>query len=42
VSEHAWFEAQFSYATWIECECGFKPQSQQDMDNHIPAAERSE
>lgn len=38
--EHGWFEASFSYATWIECACGFRPQSQTDMDNHIrPAGE---
>jgi hypothetical protein len=42
MSGHAWFEAQFSFATWIECECGFRPQSQEDMDGHIRAADRSE
>lgn len=31
---HAWFEVGFSYATWIECECGYRPQSQEDMDAH--------
>ena len=31
---HEWAEIQFSYATWIECSCGYCPQSQQDMDNH--------
>jgi hypothetical protein len=33
---HAWFEVGFSYAGWIECECGFRPYSQEDMDAHIP------
>ena len=36
MSEHAWFEVQFSYGGYIECECGFRPGSQEDMDEHIP------
>lgn len=39
MSEHGWFEIAYSYATFIECECGFRPSSQQEMDAHIPAAE---
>lgn len=31
---HEWIEVQFIYGTWIECTCGFKPTSQEDMDNH--------
>lgn len=31
---HEWFEVQFSYGGWIECTCGFRPTSQEDMDNH--------
>lgn len=34
MSAHGWFHAGFSYAGWIECECGFRPQSQEDMDKH--------
>jgi len=32
--EHGWFTVQFNYAGWIECECGFRPFSQEDMDAH--------
>jgi hypothetical protein len=39
MTEHAWFEVLFAYAGWIECECGFRPQSQEDMDSHIPASQ---
>lgn len=33
---HGWFDLAFSYATFIECECGFRPSSQEEMDAHIP------
>lgn len=33
-ADHEWFEVGFSYAGWIECKCGYRPQSQEDMDNH--------
>lgn len=35
-AEHAWREVTFNFAGWIECRCGFNPQSQEDMDAHIP------
>lgn len=39
--QHEWFVASFSYATWTECACGYRPQDQNDMDNHYPT-ERQE
>ena len=38
---HEWVEVQFSYGGWIECSCGYRPESQEDMDNHI-APEKEE
>jgi len=32
--EHGWRDVQFVYGGWIECHCGFRPYSQQDMDMH--------
>lgn len=37
---HEWVEVTFSYAGWIECSCGFRPQSQEDMDRHVKALAR--
>ena len=31
---HKWAEVSFNYASWIECSCGYRPHSQQDMDAH--------
>lgn len=36
-AEHAWFRAEFNYGSWIECNCGFRPDSQLQMDTHIPS-----
>lgn len=36
MSEHAWGCISFNYASWTECDCGYRPESQEDMDNHIP------
>lgn len=33
---HEWFTIAFNYASFIECECGFRPSSQEEMDAHIP------
>lgn len=33
---HGWFYVEYSYAGWTECECGFRPDSQEEMDAHIP------
>lgn len=32
--KHEWIEIQFIFDGWIECTCGFRPNSQKDMDNH--------
>ncbi|GAA4774350.1 hypothetical protein GCM10023351_18430 [Microbacterium gilvum] len=32
--EHEWFEVVFNYGGHIECECGFLPGSEEDMDAH--------
>lgn len=34
--EHSWREVSFSFKSWIECRCGYKPERQEDMDAHIP------
>ena len=31
---HEWFVVQFNYGGWTQCECGFRPFSQEDMDAH--------
>lgn len=31
---HEWVEIQFSYDGWIECSCGYRPESQDEMDTH--------
>lgn len=33
--DHDWFYVQFNYGGWTECECGFIPSSQEDMDAHV-------
>lgn len=33
--EHEFFEVQFNFVTYQECICGFRPQSQEEMDEHI-------
>jgi len=33
---HAWFEAQFAFSSWIQCTCGYRPHSQDEMDAHGP------
>lgn len=40
MDEHAWVTIQFNYGGWIECKCGFTPDSQDDMDAHIPPPTR--
>lgn len=35
MTEHAWAEVRFNYGTWLECECGYRPNSQEEMDAHI-------
>jgi hypothetical protein len=35
VAKCAWFTVQFSYGGYTECECGFRPGSQAEMDAHI-------
>lgn len=32
---HGWFVVSFVHESHIECECGFRPFSQEDMDGHI-------
>lgn len=39
--DHEWFTIIYSYATFTECECGFRPSSQEEMDAHIPRREGS-
>lgn len=36
-SEHGWTYIQFNYGGWTECECGYRPESQEDMDAHDAA-----
>lgn len=36
---HEWREVSFSWGGWIECSCGYRPESQEDMDNHIKKEE---
>ena len=40
---HKWNWVAFSYASWYQCDCGYEPRSQEDMDTHIvsPANEGS-
>ena len=33
---HEWRQVSFSWGSWIECSCGFRPESQEQMDEHIP------
>lgn len=33
--KHEWTLVVFSYGLWIECTCGFIPESQEEMDEHI-------
>jgi hypothetical protein len=35
--EHEWTRVDFSYASWLQCTCGFRPYSQAEMDAHIPS-----
>jgi hypothetical protein len=37
--EHEWAEVQFIFGEWIACRCGFRPNSQEEMDAHIPPPE---
>lgn len=32
--EHKWVRVIFSFAEWIECNCGYRPYSQQEMNAH--------
>lgn len=32
--EHEWFEAQFVFGSWIECTCGFRPDSHEEFNTH--------
>lgn len=32
---HSWVLVSFSYGQWTECLCGYRPESQEDMDSHI-------
>lgn len=34
MEEHDWFIVQFSHGSWIECRCGYRPNSQEEMDDH--------
>jgi hypothetical protein len=34
MEEHEWVQVSFIYGTWIECRCGYRPTSQQEMDAH--------
>jgi hypothetical protein len=33
--DHEWQEVSFSWGGYIECKCGEKPLSQEDMDHHV-------
>lgn len=32
--KHEWFEVSFTYASWVECTCGFRPDSEAAMAQH--------
>jgi len=32
--DHEWVEVAFSYASWVECTCGYKPYTQDQMREH--------
>lgn len=34
--KHEWNSVHFSWGGYIECNCGYRPQSQEEMDAHIP------
>jgi hypothetical protein len=29
-----WATVSFVWGSWIECNCGFQPKNQEDMDTH--------
>jgi hypothetical protein len=33
-AEHSWRYVSFVFGSWIECSCGYRPESQMDMDAH--------
>lgn len=30
----SWAQVSFVYGTWLECNCGYEPHSQRDMNRH--------
>jgi hypothetical protein len=34
---HEWGYVSFNFASWTECSCGFRPQSQEEFDAHSQA-----
>jgi len=31
---HGWSYVSFAFGSWMECKCGFQPNSQEEMDAH--------
>lgn len=32
--KHEWQQVTFSFGSWLVCKCGFRPENQEEMDNH--------